>query len=290
MTEPYYLGVDLGGTQLRMAAVDAEGKLATEIFSVATGKHFGPAELQARVMALTRKVESRIGARAIAALGLGTAGVVNAGVMSQATNLPLLNDQNIEELIESAVRLPVSVENDAKCFALAEARFGAGRGALHLCAVTIGTGVGCGVVIDGKVHRGRHAQAGEVWSIPLREHFLEYYLSGVGVARDYKLFGGAEENADAARVAALARDGDEVAIKVWGTFAGDLYFLCETLAAIVDPEVIVIGGSLAQSRDLFDEKLRQKLGKRKLRIAYAELGTSAGVIGAASLNMPWAAA
>jgi glucokinase len=290
MTEPYYLGVDLGGTQLRMAAVDAAGELATEIFSVATGKHFGPAELQARVMALTRKVESRIGARAVAALGLGTAGVVNAGVMSQATNLPLLNDQDIEELIESAVRLPVSVENDANCFALAEARFGAGQGARHICAVSLGTGAGCGIVIDGKVHHGAHGGAGEIWSIPLREHFLEYYLSGVGVARDYKLFGGAEEDADAARVAESARGGDEVALRVWDSFAGDLYFLCETLAAIVDPEVIVIGGSLAQSRDLFDEKLRQKLEKRTLRVAYAELGTSAGVIGAASLNIPWAAA
>lgn len=286
MTEPYYLGVDLGGTQLRMAAVDAEGKLATEIFSVATGKNFGPADLQARVMALTRKVESRLPGQEIAALGFGTAGVVNRGMISEATNLPLLNDQNIETLIESVVRLPVSVENDANCFALAEARFGAGRGARHICAVSLGTGAGCGIVIDGKVHPGAHGRAGEIWSIPLREQYLEYYLSGVGIARDYQLFGGKEENANAARVAELARDGDEVAAKVWATFAGDLYFLCETLAAIVDPEVIVIGGSLAQSRDLFAQTLEQRLAKRTLRIAYAELGTAAGVIGAASLNMP----
>jgi glucokinase len=285
MTQPYYLGVDLGGTQLRMAAVDAAGRLATEIFSVATGRNFSPAELQARVMALSRKVESRLPAQEIAALGLGTAGVVNRGVMSQATNLPLLNDQNIEALLESAVRLPVSVENDANCFALAEARFGAGRGARHICAVSLGTGAGCGVVIDGKVHQGAHGGAGEIWSIPLREHYLEYYLSGIGIARDYQLFGGAEPDANAARVAELARGGDEVAVKVWGIFAGDLYFLCETLAAIVDPEVIVIGGSLAQSRDLFAETLEQRLANRALRIAYAELGTAAGVIGAASLNM-----
>lgn len=286
MSEPYYLGVDLGGTQLRMAAVGGDGRLLTEIFSLPTGKSFGPAALLSGVDKLRAKVAHALGARAVAALGLGTAGVVRGGVMSQATNLPLLNEQNIEALLREVVGCPVAVENDANCFALAEARFGAGRGARHICAVTLGTGAGCGVVIDCRVYQGAHGGAGEIWSIPLREHYLEYYLSGVGVARDYRLFGGSEEGADAARVAELARAGDAAARAVWQQVTDDLYFLCATLGAILDPEAVVIGGSMAQSRDLFADELERRLAERGPHVAYAELGTAAGVIGAASLHIP----
>src|SRR5207249_822577 len=130
------------------------------------------------------------------------------------------------------------------------------------------------------------SQAGEVWRIPLREHHFEYYLSGAGAVRGYEAMGGkADDPFDSARIAELARTGDEAAQAAWGAFGQDLYVLCECIISLVEPEVIVIGGSLAQARDLYEATLLTRLASRSTRIAFAELGAAAGVIGAAALNI-----
>jgi glucokinase len=286
MKEPYYLGVDLGGTQLRVAAVTSEGRLATEMLSVSTGKDFGPDELRNQLINLTKQARVMVGDHPIAALGFGTAGVIYHGTLTQASNLPRLNGIRIEAVVREAAGCAVKVENDARCFALAEARFGAGRGARHLCGLTLGTGLGCGVMIDGHLHRGAGAQAGEIWRIPLHEHHAEYYISGAGVVRRYEGAGGkAEAGLDSARIAQLAREADRAARAAWQAFTDDLYIVCEMVISLVEPEVIVIGGSLAKARDLYEASLTTRLAPRSTRIAFAELGHAAGVIGAAALNM-----
>lgn len=287
MKNPCYLGVDLGGTQLRMAAVTSEGRLATEVVAAPTGPNFSPADLAAQTVMLRDRLSDLLVEYEIAALGIGTAGVLVNNAITQSDNLPLLNGCDLKSLLASAVAYPVEVENDANCFALAEARFGAGRGARHLVGFTLGTGVGSGVIIDGRVHRGANGAAGEVYRIPLRDAYLEYFLAGAGLVRGYVAADGraSEDTLDGARIAELARGGDGAALAAWRSFAADVHFLCECIIAIVDPEVIVIGGSLAQARDLFDEELRRRLGERPNRIAYAELGAAAGVIGAAALNL-----
>src|SRR5436853_7206018 len=174
MKEPYYLGVDLGGTQLRAAAVTTNGQLATEVLAVPTGRDFGPDELRKQLSSLTQQTRAMIGDHQIAALGFGTAGVIEQGTLTQASNLPALNGARIEEIVSEAAGCPVKIENDARCFALAEARYGAGRGARHFCGLTLGTGLGCGVMIDGRLHRGVSGQAGEVWRIPLHAHQAEH--------------------------------------------------------------------------------------------------------------------
>ncbi|MCW5971113.1 MAG: ROK family protein [Blastocatellales bacterium] len=287
MKNPCYLGVDLGGTQLRMAAVSAQGNLLSEVISAPTGPQLTPDNLSAQIIGLYDRLLPELGAYSIAAIGAGTAGVLVDNAITQSDNLPLLNGCDLKTLIASALKLPVEVDNDANCFALAEARFGAGRGAQHLVGVTLGTGVGSGVIINGCVHRGANGAAGEVFRIPLRDAHLEYFLSGAGVVRGYVAAKGAAHGShiDAARVAELARKSDPAAVAAWESFAADLHFLCECIIAIVDPEVIVIGGSIAQARDLFDDALMERLSERPNRVAYAELGTAAGVIGAAALNI-----
>jgi glucokinase len=280
----YYAGVDLGGTQLRMAAVDVRGRVVSELHSVATGRDFGPDGLRAGLIDLIARIEDEMGG-SFRALGLGTAGVLREGKLTQVDNLPRLAGIDVGALASEAARSPVPVENDARCFALAEARFGAGRGARHLCGVTLGTGVGCGVVIDGKVHHGALWEAGEVWRLPLRDAPLEDFVSGAGVVRAYRAAGGAPEEAlDAASVAERARGGDSRAAEAWRSFGEDVAFLGHCLFCIVDPDRLVIGGSLARSRDLFEEALAGRLGERASRVSWAELGPAAGVIGAAVLG------
>src|SRR5688572_31468838 len=286
MGDSYFLGVDLGGTQMRMAAVSRAGELASEVHSAPTGTGFSPDDLRRELRALGHRIALGMDGHNLGALGFGTAGVVGAGPLTQSPNLPLIEGTHVARLVEDAMECRVTVENDARCFALAEARFGAGRGARDLCGLALGTGVGCGVMVGGRLHRGAHAQAGEVWHIKLRGQSVEDFVSGAGIVRGYEAAGGLPDpGLDAATVAERARTADAAALAAWRTFGEDLGFLCEAVIALLDPEVIVIGGSLAQASDLFKPTLLARLAPHPTRIADAELGTAAGVIGAAALNM-----
>jgi glucokinase len=286
MQSPYYLGVDLGGTQLRMAAVSTTGALASTMLSVPTGKQFTPENLAKNLVELSAQIRAEIGNFPIEALGLGVTGKVIGRHLEESDFLPLLSGADLVALIQQALHLHAKIENDARCFVLAEARFGTGRGARHVVGITLGTGVGGGVIIDGKLHRGATGNAGEVWSVPHRGKWMEYFVSGAGIVQNFQESGGKGENLDAAKIADLARSGDEIALAAFHSFASDLADLCETIRALIDPEIIVIGGSIAKAHDIFGDELIEKTSKYKLPIAWAELGTAAGVIGAASLNIP----
>jgi glucokinase len=285
MSEACHLGIDLGGTQLRMAAVATDGLLLTEMVAAPTGPDFGPENLRTEVTRLAAGVKAQLGSRSLAGLGLGTAGVVRPGPLSQCSNLPRLNGLDIAEALRSWAALPVSIENDARCFTLAEARYGAARGARHVVGITLGTGVGCGVMVDGRLLHGASYEAGEVWAIPLREKALEEFLSGAGLVRAYRAAGGDPEQHSAADLAQRARSGDPAARAAWEAFGADLAFLCLCVRRLVDPEAIVLGGSMAQARDLFDDRLRARAADAQARIVYSALGPAAGVIGAATLTM-----
>src|SRR5262245_36943487 len=279
-----YFGVDLGGTRLRMAAVGCDGRLASEVLSVPTGRDFGPEDLRGRLGELSGRLRGTLGSASVRALGFGTAGVVGEGPLTQCDNLPRLNGVDVAELVATVAACPVSIENDARCFTLAEARFGAGRGARNVVGVTLGTGVGCGVMIGGRLHRGAGRQAGEVWRIPLRGRHLEHFVSGEGVVRGYQSAGG-RAGLDAQAVAEAARRGDAAAVAAWRSYGEDLILLCETITALLNPDVIVIGGSIAAASDLFASVFEPRLEQHGTRVAHAELGPAAGVIGAAALNM-----
>lgn len=279
-----FLGVDLGGTNLRMAAVGGDGRLVSGVLSVPTGREFGPDELALKLGELDRRVRAELGPIAVSALGFGTAGVVADGPLTQCDNLPRLNGVRIGELVAKVAGCPVALENDARCFTLAEARFGAGRGARDVVGLTLGTGVGCGVMIGGRLHRGAFGQAGEVWGIPLRGQHLEHFLSGVGVVRTYEAAGGAPGR-DGLGVAEAARAGDPAATAAWRQFGEDLAFACAVVIRLLDPAVIVIGGSVSAARDLYRPAFEARLERQHTRIVDAALGPAAGVIGAAALNM-----
>jgi glucokinase len=269
-----------------MGAVERDGTLAGPVVAVPTGRGFGPEQLQEEVRHLRERLASSLGAREVAGLGFGTAGVVRAGPLSQSSNLPRLNGHDLAALLQRSSPFPVSIENDARCFTLGESRFGAARGARHVVGITLGTGVGCGVMVEGRLLHGSSYEAGEVWAIPLRHGHLEDAVSGAGVVRAYRAAEGERTDATAADLAAAARAGERAARAAWESFGRDLGFLCTCALAFLDPDVIVIGGSLAEARDLFDASLRATVTDRRSRIAYSALGPASGVIGAACLTMP----
>jgi glucokinase len=282
--EPYYLGVDLGGTQMRVAAVTRAGTLASDVLSVRTGAAFAPEDLERELRRLSAEMAQRMNGQHLAGVGFGTAGVVTDGPLTQSPHLPRIEGTNVAELAGRSLDCPVAVENDARCFALAEARYGAGRGAKDLCGLVLGTGVGCGVMVGGRLHRGATAQAGEVWHIKLRGKSIEHFVSGAGIVRGYAEAGGdASPGLDAAAIAERARANDAHGVEAWRAFGDDVGFLCETIIGLLDPEVVVIGGSLARAADLFEPALRARIAAHPTRVAKTELGSAAGVIGAAAL-------
>lgn len=270
---------------MRMAAVTHSGQLATPMFAVSTGIEFSAERMRDALQELHAQVQTSIGAQTIAALGIGMTGLVGERALIAADFLPQLNGVDIVALAQDGLGFDTKIENDARCFVLAETRFGAARGARHVVGITLGTGVGGGVIVDGKLHRGAHANAGEIWSLPLRDKWLEHFVSTTGLVQSFKEAGGEEENVDAARIAELARAGNAAAQTAFQSYGADVAMACEAIRALLDPEVIVIGGSIAQAHDVFGDVLAERIAKHGPPIVWAELGTAAGVIGAASLNI-----
>jgi glucokinase len=287
MSNSYYLGADLGGTSLRIGAVTPTGELLGDVLAAPTGRTFDPPALKQETKTLAHRIRRALDDAPCHGVGFGTAGVVHDdGPLSHADNLPLLAGANLRALLEETLGCPVVVENDARCFTMAESRFGAARGARNVCGITLGTGIGCGVMLNGKVIRGISSQAGEVCRAPFRDHHLEHYTSVEGLLREFEVAGGERAGMNGARLAEIARDGSAPARAAWRGYGKALATLCEFIVALVEPEVIVFGGSLAQAHDLFEAPIVSALAGRRTRLAWAELGPRAGVIGAAVLAMP----
>ena len=287
MTDSYYLGCDLGGTSLRVGPVSTSGELLGEVLSVPTGRDFGPEQLQAQMETLTHRVRRTLADQYWRGVGFGTAGVIHDdGPLTHADNLPRLCGHRLRALLEETLGCPVVVENDARCFLLAESRFGVARGARNVCGATLGTGIGSGLMINGKLLRGVSSQAGEVCHVPYKGRHLEYFLSVDGLMRAFATAGGHPDGLNGATLADMARNGSAPALAAWLAYGEDVAALCEFVIALVEPEAIVLGGSLAQAHDLFEAAITARLGARKTRVVYAKLGPKAGVIGAAVLAMP----
>lgn len=303
--EPIRFGVDLGGTKIEIAALCGEAVLLRR--RVPTPSSY-PGTLDA-IAGLLAEAERETGTRA-ALLGVGTPGSLSpaTGLIRNA-NSTRLNGRALDRDLARRLGRPVRLANDADCFALAEARAGAGRGAARVFGVILGTGIGGGIVIDGSVLAGVNAIAGE-WghnALPRpgpdeipgpacwcgRQGCIEAWCSGPGLAADHAahaVTGAASEpgTLDAAAIAARAAAGDPAAR---ATLARHLDRLGRALAAVVnllDPEVILLGGGLSNLAGLAEDlpgAIRPHVFSDCFRtlVRRPALGDSAGVIGAAWL-------
>jgi glucokinase len=306
------IGADLGGTKMLVGVVDAEQR----VLHSRTGQTHGlaPDDLLA---ALERELNAALAARPqVAAIGLGVPATMdfNRGVAISAVNLPLV-DVPIREIVQERTGLPVFVDNDANAATLAEHRFGAGRGATNVVMVTIGTGIGGGLVLEGKPYRGSIGAGAELGHMVIDEDgprcqgncpnrgCVESLASGTALAREGRaaaerapesalgraVASGGEVTGKVVTDAALA--GDEVARDVVAQAGRHLGVAFASYANIFDPDVIVAGGGVMAAGDMLLDPAREEMAKRALspmnqtRVAPAELGPKAGMIGAATLAM-----
>jgi fructokinase len=301
MTQTYdfRIGIDLGGTKTEIAALGRDGSLI-ERRRVPTppGYH----DSVAGMAAMVRDIERKLGAHG--SVGIGIPGVISpaTGLVKNANTIALNGhpfDRDISALLEREVR----VENDANCFALSEAADGAGTGQRVVFGVILGTGCGGGIVVDGKVIRGRHHIAGEWGHTPLpwpqphelpghmcwcgHRNCLETYISGTGLAMDCD----GPDARDAHSIPARAAAGEQKAIDALARHADRVARGLAIIANILDPDIVVLGGGLSNMQHLYDE-----VPKRMAPYVFSDFvttpvvknrhGDSSGVRGAAWLWPP----
>jgi glucokinase len=285
------IGIDLGGTKIHAGAVASDGTVLGEARTPTEADRDAETILGNMVRAVREAAScASLCLPDAAGVGLGSPAPldVRAGVLLSPGNLPSLHGFPVVERLSGALDSPVVLDNDANCFGLAEARFGAGAGVGVCCGLTLGTGLGGFLVIDGELFTGPRGAAVEVWCSPHLGDHVEERVSGRGVARNYEKLTG--RRTEAREVAEAARAGDGAAAEAWREFGRDLAAPVAYLANVADADMVVLGGSMAQAWDLFEEALRAEVDKyvnavtrADLRVVPGALGDRAGMLGAAAL-------
>lgn len=276
---PAVMGVDLGGTNVRAAIWD--GERLGEIHSARIDASAPGEEVFARVCS----VIGACGPARCAAIGIGVPSLVDAerGIAYDTLNIPGWSEFPLKRRLEERFGLPAFADNDANCFALGEHRFGKGRPYRTLVGLTLGTGLGGGIIIDGKLHSGRLGGAGEFGMVPYRDRFVEYYAAGQFFRNVHGLSG--EE------AAARAASGDPAARAMFHEYGIHLGNAIQVVLHAIDPEIIILGGSVSRSFRFFEAGMRESLARfayprvvATLKIEVSEL-PNAGILGAAALAL-----
>lgn len=305
------IGVDVGGTSLKAGLVRGARILKQDLL---TTSHFrSRQELLTGLTEIVRHLV-RESDRPIQGIGVGIPGWVTypEGVVRSCANLPGWRDVPLRALLRRRLRLPVWVDNDVNVMTLAEWIYGAGRGSKNLVCLTLGTGVGGGFILEGSLYRGAQGSAGELGHLPIAEDglrcscggkaCLERYVGNRAIlksvrarltqgatSRMLELVGGRLDRLTPEIIDRACELADPLAKETWGRAGERIGLALAAVVNLLNPERIVIGGGLAKAGKWLFGPIRQTVRKRamkglgKVPIVPAELGTSAGVIGAALL-------
>jgi glucokinase len=311
--EDVILAVDIGGTKVEAGLANSSGEiLSTTRAPMVANK--SAAEGLAAVRAAIDGVVKERAAKRMGAMGISVPGWVDSktGTVLNAANLPCWKDFPLQREIEKHYGLPVRVANDAKAAALAEARWGAGRGYRNVFYATLGTGLGTGLVLDGRIYMGRRGPGGEGGHTTINFQGLqcpcgkrgcaEMYISGPAIARNakerigrdhslmLKLAGGEVAKVTAEIVARASAEGDALAKEVLADLAEHLAIWLGNVIDLLEPEVIVIGGGMADVAMSLMGDVRKHLerwacspGNEGTAIVKAFYGAESALVGAAAL-------
>lgn len=298
-----FLGIDIGGTNIRGKVISEEGKTLGERKTLSDA-HMGISRLMENLAGL---IEGFAG-EGVSAIGIGIPGTVDraSGTLVQAPNIANTKNFPFTEALSEKIgtATPFFIENDASCAALGEYRAGAGRGSNSMVMITLGTGFGGGIILDGRLWSGENGFAGELGHMTINPSgplcacgvrgCIETYVSQVAIKRIVRehaelseKLAGTEESALPESLAELAREKDQAAISVWNDFGANLGVGISILVNILDVKTVVVGGGLSGAWELFigktlEEAERRCLGgaDRGIQIKRAVLGDDSGVLGA----------
>lgn len=298
-TSGYVVGVDLGGTKMAGALTDLGGTQVVNMVRPTCAERGADAVLQSLVEFIKDIIrEAKVDSSLIKGVGVGVPGVVLPGGIVEWAPAPGWRNLHLRDEMEKALPYQVFVENDVNLLALGEFWYGAGQGCSSMACLAIGTGLGAGIILDGQLHVGARRSAGEVCDLVtdpscLGHEYrpfgcLERTASGPGLALLYRELDPDDTDIDAGRVFDLVRMGDARALQAVDKFARHLSMAVLALATVLDPEVIVLGGGVANGADLFKEKIEELCSpvlQSMPEIRVSTLGVDAGVMGAVALTL-----
>jgi glucokinase len=285
------IGVDVGGTKILAGVVGRDGTVVTH------REHPTPVDSEAEFLDGLEAVVRELLDENVAAVGFGIPSQIDqrAGIALGSVNVPLVGVP-FRDVMRERLGLPVGIDNDANAAAIAEWKVGAGRGASDLIMLTLGTGVGGGLILGGRPYRGSIGAGAELGHMVIVHDGLPCRCGGHGHVESYVSGKAADElareafgpAADAHRLVRLANEGDRRAIELLTESGRKLGSTIASLVNTFNPEVIIIGGGFAAAGDLLLGPAREVEQREVLesvrdsyRVVRAELGTSAGLIGAA---------
>lgn len=317
-----YIGVDLGGTNLRAAIADVDTGEVVYQQKCQTLATEGQEAVIQRIVQMVRELidESGVSSSEISAIGIGVPGTpdIDTGVIRILPNLPgKWREVPLRQIIEEQMRLPVAVINDVRAITLGEWKFGAGRGADTVACLAIGTGIGGGVIINGQFHLGIGGTAGEFGHHVVEvdglscgcggKGCLELYASGpaisamgvkevmhghttrIGPLVNYDL-----NRIDAGIIVQAALEGDAVAMEILGRAGRYLGIAVGNILGVISPQRVIIGGGVSAAGDLLLEPIVRAVRERanvipvdQMEFVIAKLGIDAGLIGAALWAQEW---
>jgi glucokinase len=311
-TVEFVFAADLGGTHLRGALVDSRGSIRHQL-KRSTPQGETPDEIVQGLVAAVHECDeqaAKIGSR-IHALSVAVPGTVELDKkrIIKAPNLPALDGFDLGSVLQRELKRPTTLENDANAAAVGEMWQGAARGFNSIICITLGTGVGGGIILNGGLWRGANGSAAEVGHMAVDPFAgvqcgcgsygcLEVYASATAIVRmareEQSSFPrsliSSKEVLTAAEIHRAGTAGDELAVKVFQRMGTYLGIGVASLINLLDPEIIVIGGGVANGWDLFEQPMRQQVRERafprpaqRVKIVPAECGDDAGLLGTARL-------
>ena len=292
MEEKAIIGLDLGGTKILSGLISHGGDVVGKPYTLPTGGKDPEKVIVDRIFtAIDKSLENaNLKIEDISGIGIGATGPLDMkqGLILDCPFLPTLKNFPLSKTIHRRYGIPVYLDNDANCFALGEYFFGEGREYETVLGYTLGTGLGCGIVINGKVFSGATQHAGEVGTSPYQNETIEDIVSGGGISRIYKTICG--EDRPGREISELAEKGDKFALETFEQFGEHLAYAISWGINIIDPDIVILGGSIANTMALFAPAMERSLRKNicplpaeRTRIVKASLGDHAGMIGGACL-------
>ena len=244
-----FIGVDLGGTNVRAGRV--EGLVVTAHESRGINREWNADQVLEEILATIAAVWTP----QVEGIGIGVPSVVDVvkGIVYSPANIPSWKEVHLKEALEKRFKVPAYVNNDGNCFALGEFHYGLCRGHQSIVGIVAGTGLGSGVITDGRLYCGSNCGAGEIGHFPWRDSDVEYYCCGKRFDRQWGVSG--------AELGAKARKGDAEALKIFAEFGKDFAYAVQLVLYTFDPEMIVLGGSCSKDFGFWEASMREGLKK-----------------------------
>ncbi len=294
---PYYIALDIGGSKIEGILVNEKLKVFKRIRHPTEAK-----KSRAKIVANILDVIKQLDNKKVKVVGFSMAGFVDgSGKLQMIHNIPSFMGIKFKQTFERLTRKKIVVENDAQCLALAESKIGAAKGKKHVIGIILGTGVGGGLILDGKIYKGSTGGAGHIGHISVDRsgfrcgcgqlgHF-ESWCSGSSIIKRYRFYGGSDKNAIPSKI---FTSEEKAAKKTTDNFVEKTGIAFASIINAFSPEAIVLGGGVSKMDARMYQRVRSSTRKyqydpiaKKVRILKNKLGDSAGIYGAALLAIQY---